>query len=132
MAEYPYFESNCAAVQNYFNTVSVVITRDKYDIPKENYLVNEGIYCDVRIGQVDESAIYASLGQPFLKTFYTSLNYDQNCVFFGVSTTVTVRGEIRLFPNILQLYLGFVILVIPPIIVAFCMEYNYCPKRRFR
>jgi hypothetical protein len=80
--------------------------------------------------QLRDQAIYASLGQPFMRTFYTQLNYGQNVVLFGVSTTVSVQGEMHLFPPILIMYLGLTIVIIPPIIAALCMEYHYCPKRR--
>ena len=113
--------------------MSVVITRNKFDIPPENYLwdvYGDGSECDVMIAQAADSDIYVSLGQPFVKTYYTSFDYGENLVYFGVSTTVTAQGEIRLFPPIVWMYLGFTIAVLPPIIAAFCMEYNYCPKRR--
>ena len=54
VADYPYFKADCAAVQDYFNTISVVITRDKYDVPKETYLVNTGNSCFVNIAKVDD------------------------------------------------------------------------------
>ena len=71
-----------------------------------------------------------SLGLPFVKTFYTSLNYTENFVYFGVSTTVSVRGTIKISPPILVMYLGLTINILPGIIAAFCMDYHYCPKRR--
>ena len=37
-----------------------------------------------------------------------------------------------MFPPLLAWYLGFTIVVLPPIIAAFCMQYHYCPKRRRR
>jgi hypothetical protein len=43
---------------------------------------------------------------------------------------VKVRGEMKRFPPIVRIYLGFVINVLPPIIAALLMEYHYCPKRR--
>jgi hypothetical protein len=42
--------------------------------------------------------LYVSLGQPFLKTFYTSLDYAKNFVYLAVSTTVTFQGYIVKFP----------------------------------
>ena len=89
-----------------------------------------GSTCFVNIMQLLDQAIYASLGQPFMRTFYTSLNYSQNVVLFGVSTTVSVEGEMHIFPPILIIYLGITIVILPPIIAALCMEYHYCPKRR--
>jgi hypothetical protein len=65
-----------------------------------------------------------------MRTFYTNLNYAQNVVLFGVSTTVSVQGFLHLFPPIVILYLGLTIVILPPIIAAFCMEYHYCPKMR--
>ena len=49
-----------------------------------------------------------------------------------MSVTVTVQGQIKLYPPLLVWYLGFTIVVLPPIIVAACMSYNYCPKIRRR
>ena len=82
------------------------------------------------IAQAADSDIYASLGQPFMKTFFTSFDYGKNMVYFGVSTTVTTQGVIREFPPIVIIYLGFTIAIFPPIIAAYCMEYRYCPLRR--
>ena len=107
-----------------------MITRDKYSIPPSNYLLDSYGNCFLNVALLKDSAQYASLGQPFVKTFYTSLNYEKNFVYFGVSTTVTVRGTMKIFPAILVIYLGLTINIIPGIIAAFCMEYHYCPRIR--
>ena len=108
-----------------------MITRDKYSIPPNNYLADTGSDCYVMVGQLLDTAQYASLGLPFMKTFYTSLNYKESFVYFGLSTTVSVRGSMKLFPPIVAMYLGLTISILPGIIAAFCMEYHYCPKRKF-
>jgi hypothetical protein len=74
--------------------------------------------------------MYASLGQAFMRTFYTQLNYDPELVFFAVSTLVSVQGKIKTFPPILAMYLGLTISIMPGIIAALCMEYHYCPRLR--
>jgi hypothetical protein len=74
--------------------------------------------------------MYVSLGQPFMRTFYTQLNYNPELVFFAVSTLVSVQGKIKTFPPTLAMYLGLTISILPGIIAAFCMEYHYCPRLR--
>jgi hypothetical protein len=74
--------------------------------------------------------MYVSLGQAFMRTFSTVLNYDPELVYFAVSALVSVRGKIKTFPPILVMYLGATISILQGIIAAFCMEYHYCPKRR--
>ena len=116
-----------------FSNVIVVLTRDKYTIPPYNYLVEDSFgNCYVNVAELDEERQYASLGQPFVEPFYTSLNYEQDLVFFAVSSTVTVRGVLNEFPPMVMMYLGLTIAVLPPIIVAFCMSYHYCPTHRSR
>jgi len=68
-----------------------------------------------------EGDSYVVLGLPFMKTYYSSLDYSEDLVYFGVSTTVPWRGKIKLFPPIVIMYLGVTIVLLPPIIVAFCM-----------
>jgi hypothetical protein len=65
-----------------------------------------------------------------MRTFYTQLNYNPELVFFAVSTLVSVRGKIKVFPPTLAIYLGLTISILPGIIAAFLMEYHYCPKIR--
>jgi hypothetical protein len=125
-----FYSTKCESVLQYFHDVTIVITRDKYTVPPENYLYYNGYSCYVYVVQLPEGSIYASLGQPFVRTFYTRLNYAPNLVYLGVSTTVSVRGAILLFPPILIMYLGLTINILPGIIAAFCMEYHYCPRRR--
>ena len=86
---------SCSSVMSSFKNVTVVITRDKYRIPPENYLKNENDYCFIHIRELLKDAQYAILGQPFMKTFYTHLNFEQNLVNFAVSTTVKVMGDIN-------------------------------------
>jgi UPF0716 family protein affecting phage T7 exclusion len=49
---------------------------------------------------------------------------------FAVSTTVSVEGILLIFPNIVVTYLGFTVVLWPPIIAIFLAEYRYCPRRR--
>ena len=86
----------------------------------------------MKVGELEDSAQYASLGDPFIQTFYTSLNYAQNVLHFAVSTTVSVRGELRIFPGLVIPYLGLTCIILPPILVALCGQYHYCPKIRRR
>ena len=107
--------------------VTVFITRDKYEIPPRNFLRDVSGNCYIYISELFQEAQYAQLGQPFMKTFFTNLNFEQNLVHFAVSNTVAIKGSILLFPPIVMVYLGLTIAVFPPIIVAFCMNYRYCP-----
>ena len=77
-------------------------------------------------------ARYVELGLPCMKTFYTSLDFLQKYAYFAVSVTVTVQGQLKLYPPLLKWYLGFTVVVLPPIIVAACMSYHYCPRIRRR
>ena len=69
-------DTSCSSVVKEMRSVSVVITRDKYDIPPENYLRIDYGNCGIYIVELVEESQYASLGQPFMKTFFTRLNFD--------------------------------------------------------
>ena len=72
------------------------------------------------------------LGTYFLRAFYSVFDYRNDFLYFGINNLFSDYVELHKFPGLLIPYLGLTCVIFPPIIVAFCMDYNYCPRRRRR
>ena len=70
---------SCNEVYSLFGDVSIVITRNKYQLPPFSWTyVRPAELCQLMIAPLDYTDPYVRLGKPFLKAFYTKFDYSNN------------------------------------------------------
>ena len=57
-----FIDTDCAQVLGEFKNITIVITRDKYMIPPQNYLVQDRGLCLVNVGKLSPERTFAFFG----------------------------------------------------------------------